>query len=154
MRITSEEEFKTWHKESKIPNEWEYTLTCKTPLKKLDQFVEEIINYIGNFEISVLCVTQIVFDPKSLIEFRKNQGEIQPVIKKPVHFVNSKDELKPLLKASLENWIDFSLYFFPSKLVITADHDEYTKFFSSSENELLFLKERLLKDGVKIVNFE
>jgi hypothetical protein len=68
-------------------------------------------------------------------------------------FENETDGFWAALEAALSGWIDLRVLLSPSTHALSADHDEYTTFFSESSGKIAEVRRVLGERGAKPVEF-
>ena len=94
MRVMTEEEFFRWRKEHGFKRRtWPFAVTVRTPLDSLDCYVDALLEPVESMREAVVRITEAVFEPRSLNEFRKLHGVDGDVSETPAHSVSSVDDL-------------------------------------------------------------
>ncbi len=134
-------------------NPWRYQQTFLTPLKDLSRFVSSFLA-LYSFEKAEISTDQVVFEPRNVIKLFESHSLH---VENPYNFTvvaNGQHDIAELLEAVLGNWMDFVFVPSPQHLAIYADHDEYTTFYTPTEDGLQLLTTTLKEAGFKaVVNY-
>jgi hypothetical protein len=127
----------------------------RTPLKDLPRFVATLLSPF-QVEEAIVVIDQIVFEPKTLIEYCQSRGlEIDNVC--GYSLTNSRlvatgqSDVTDLLVAALADWVDFLFVPSPGGFTLFADHDEYTTAYASQDATLKLITLTLGNAGFESV---
>ena len=115
---------------------WRFQSTFHTPLQRLDPFVDAILAAIQPMERGKITIDACAFESTHLKQLCERYS-IHPNVTSGFCLEASGPlELAELLGAAFLDWTDFVFEPAPKSVVIYADHDEYTTFFSMSHARL------------------
>ena len=128
-------------------------MTCVTPLKRLPWFTAAVVEQLQPFRRALLVIDQVIFDvPPALEAIRRASGEHRPLRDVPgLAFDNDAAEFCSGLAAALSGWTDLRVLCSPTTSALSADHDEYTTFFSESPGKIAAVRHELEAGGVRLV---
>lgn len=134
-----------------LASPWKFQQTFKTPLGDLERFVSTLLGPF-EFQTATLSAEEVVFEPKNLLHLLANnslflEDKYQFSIR-----ATGKQAIVDLLQAALGDWVDFFLIPFPETIVISADHDEYTTFYTTDAARLRNLASGLENSGFQAVS--
>ncbi|HTI70095.1 MAG TPA: hypothetical protein VMF06_09020 [Candidatus Limnocylindria bacterium] len=115
---------------------WREQVTFRTPLDRLDPFVEIIVSACGSMESGQFAIDQFVFDPRHVGPVVTPFSITLPAEGRCTLVVEGRETVQTLLKAMLADWTDFLFVPKPKPFVIYSDHDEFTTFFAASKSNL------------------
>jgi hypothetical protein len=117
---------------------WKFQRTFRTPLQDLARFTHVIMSTLPTTERASAIFEQVVFEPRSelLLLFAKYSLPPKWYDKNFTIEAECAAEAHELLQAMLSEWIDFLFVPTPRRLVIYADHDEYTTFLANRRGHL------------------
>ena len=130
-------------------NQPQFQTTFETPLKNLRSFVETIIEATDSPAAATAVIDQVIFEPRALARLMMRHS-IDPAFERGFRLrATGVSHVKVLLRAMLNEWIDF--LFLPNwqSFAIYADHDEFTTFYFSSRPVVDHISEVLLANGFK-----
>lgn len=148
----TEQEFFQWRKAHGFKSyPWAFGATIRTPLDRLDWFVDTLLAPLHSIREAVVRVTQVVFEPKALNAFRTFHGVEGLVVETPAHSVTSILVLRDLLKAAFSDWLDFGVFISPALFALAADHDEWTRIVAVRKSKLARVISPLMAGGIQVV---
>ncbi len=124
---------------------WQFQQTFKTPLDDLERFVGVIMQALPSTEGAIAVFDQVVFDPQHelLSLYAKYSLPEKWYGNDVIIEAQSAAEASELLRAVLDEWIDFLFIPTPKPFVIYADHDEYITFLAHRKEQLSSVVEPL-----------
>jgi len=144
--------FLDWRRSNRFKNRtWRFAATVHTPLEKLGWYVDTLLEPVESVREAVVRVTEVVFEPRSLITYRKGRGIDEELWKTPAHLVSDVQDLRGLLIATFSDWVDFGVYMIPARFALAADHDELTRIFASKKSDLGGTVAQLREGGVEVI---
>lgn len=154
MRAAGADEYKAWRQRHGYKQRtWTHSTTCVTPLKKLTWFVDQILEAVGPLE-EVGVMVRVVLSTNHLDKLRAQHDISEPVGRSPFHLTHKADDTRALLIAAFADPVDFSLFSVPKRLVLFADHDEYTSIFGMSTSTVSRIVAPLKIGGVAFIEHE
>ena len=105
--------------------------------KEMERFTAAVMSLIKPKAEAQVILSQIVFEPKNLIELLRFNGisASEESLHQAEITANSFD-IPCLLQAAWNDWVDFLFVAENSAISLFADHDEWTTIFASSQEEL------------------
>jgi hypothetical protein len=133
---------------------WTFQFTIQTPLARLEPFVHEIITALEPIRKGVVTIDGYVFEPK-------NTRKLLSTFPSSLNLTHdwsiesvAADNIKKLLLASLQDWIDFAFIPTPQPFVFYSDHDKYTTFYAMTKSNLnRVMKPLLAQDFTQAKDF-
>jgi hypothetical protein len=155
VRCLTVDECQTWRNQLSRRRRWTRQTTCVTPLDRLPWFTATLVEQVQPFEQALLIVDGVVLgDLPKLDALRRAAGETRPIHAAPGHrFENDPAALRAALEAALSGWTDLRVIFSPPRHALSADHDEYTTFFSESPGKVADVRHALQKGRVNLQEY-
>ncbi len=126
-----------------------------TPLPNLEPFVDEIISALVPIKSGIIVIDGYVFEPKNLRKLLSAHPQSMNLTRDWSIESIATHNIKELLLATFQDWIDFALVPTPLPFVLYADHDEYTTFYAMTKSNLNRVVKPLLVQGfTQIKDFE
>lgn len=152
LRLMGEQEFYRWRRSNGLKNRtWRFAVTVRTPVQRIDWYVDTLLVPVESMSEAVIRVTQTVFEPDAVNAFRKRHGVDDELGATPALAVSGMNELRGLLKSAFSDSLDFGLFMVPARFALAADHDEWTRIFAVQKAELERMIAPIAEGGVEIV---
>ena len=100
---------------------------------------------------ATLTVNEIIFEPKNLIQLLAQNALLSERDEGVTITTDHANEVVPLLRAALADWVDFLFVPTPKPFVIYADHDEFVTFYANTKSNLNHTVGPLEAHGYKAV---
>lgn len=113
-----------------------FQVTFGTPRERLDTFVGTLIGDPCDVKGAWIYVETVVFEPRSLSKLLEAQGIECPYLQDRVVRAETAQEARELLRAALNDWVDFFFELEPGRFALYADHDDFTTLYTARENRL------------------
>ena len=99
-------------------------------------------------------MVRVVLSTNNLAQLRSRHGISEPVGQSPFHVAATPEDIRTLLFAAFADPVDFTLFSVPKRLVLFADHDEYTSIFGMSKSAVNRIATPLKQGHVQFVSHE